>query len=96
MPKKSKLSTPDWIKEGYSSKADYEKAKGIDKKKSEGKTFTVRECPKCKSNDIGVVIGGTIGMWECRKCGFKSPSFLTMELGEDDFLKYMGEKQDGK
>ena len=34
-----KLATPDWIKEGYDSKEEYEKKKGIKGKKKEGKIF---------------------------------------------------------
>ena len=50
MPKKSKLSTPEWILEGYDSPAEYEKAKGISgKSKKAGKVFKIRECPKCVS-----------------------------------------------
>ena len=33
MAKKGKLETPTWIIEGYDSKADYEKAKGLSKTK---------------------------------------------------------------
>ena len=58
--KKAKVKTPDWILEGYDSKADYEKAKGLDKKpKKDGKTFKIRECPKCGSDDVGVVLSGS-------------------------------------
>jgi hypothetical protein len=59
MPK-AKLETPDWIKEGFDSKADWEKAHGSSKKKKEktddGKTFKVRKCPKCGSYDVNVVL----------------------------------------
>ena len=44
MAKKSKLSTPAWILEGYDSPAAYEKAKGIKKEKKSGKTFNIKEC----------------------------------------------------
>ena len=57
---KNKLSTPDWIKEGYESPAAYNKAKGIGgKKKKEGKTFKVRVCPKCGSDNVGLVLSGS-------------------------------------
>jgi len=76
------MKTADWILEGYDSKADYEKAKGIStKKKKEGKTFNIRECPKCKSDDVGVVIG-EVGTWQCRKCGHKGKDFIEKELTE--------------
>jgi len=73
MPK-NKLSTPDWIKEGYDSKQEYEKtrqkaeplatsstrsqSKGIDTKKKTDRTFKIRECPKCKSDNVRVVLTG--------------------------------------
>jgi len=37
MTKKSGLKTPDWITEGYDSKADWEKAKSIHKEKKQEK-----------------------------------------------------------
>jgi len=70
-----KLSTPDWVKEGYSSKAEYEKkwhsqvrpnssesqVKGIKSKKKEGKTFKIKKCPKCESDKIHVMLIGEEG-----------------------------------
>ena len=90
--RKSKLATPDWIREGYDSKVDYEKAKGISKKKSE-KTFNIKICPNCKSRDVGVVIGGQIGMWECHKCKFRTAGFPEMELNEEEFMKFLDEEE---
>ena len=52
-----KLATPDWVKEGYDSKADWEKAHGKSKEKKSGKTFKLRRCPKCKSDQVSVVLG---------------------------------------
>ncbi len=56
MPK-NKLKTPEWITKGYDSEADYNKAKGIDNKKKTGKTFKIRKCPKCDSDNVCVVVG---------------------------------------
>jgi len=36
----------------------------------------IRFCPKCKSKDIKLFAGGHVGMYECKKCGFRGPSFL--------------------
>ena len=58
MPK-GKLETPDWIKEGFDSKADWEKSHGSSKKKKKtdsGKTFKVKKCPECGSYDVNVVL----------------------------------------
>ncbi|MEJ2267778.1 MAG: hypothetical protein P8X70_01745, partial [Nanoarchaeota archaeon] len=59
MAKKKKLSTPAWILEGYDSPEEYNKAKGIDTKKKKGKTFRIRECPKCGSDDVGLVLSNS-------------------------------------
>ena len=91
MAKKSKLSTPAWITEGYDSEADYNKAKGISKEKKKGKTFKIRKCPKCDSDDVAVVMG-EVGMWECKKCGWKGIEISEKELTEDEFMKYLDEK----
>ncbi|MCK9595844.1 hypothetical protein M0R19_01525 [Candidatus Pacearchaeota archaeon] len=62
MAKKSKLATPDWIKEGYDSPEEYAKAKGKSvKKKTEEKTFKVKKCPECGSYDVNVILSGTGG-----------------------------------
>jgi ribosomal protein L37AE/L43A len=55
---KSKLATPDWIREGFDSKADWEKSHGGGKKKknTEEKTFKVKKCPKCGSYNVNVVL----------------------------------------
>lgn len=101
MAKKSKLSTPEWILEGYDSKEDYEKAKGISgKNKKEGKTFKIRVCPKCGSDDVGIVLSGsdseeesnTGKEWECRKCKWKGANVREKELSEDEFMKYLDER----
>jgi hypothetical protein len=54
-----KLATPDWVKEGFDSKADWEKKHKISgKKKStkEEKVFKLRICPKCGSDDVQIVL----------------------------------------
>ncbi len=101
MVKKAKVQTPAWILEGYDSPAEYNKAKGIkEEKKKEGKTFKIRECPKCKSDQVGVVISGsdseeesnTGREWECRKCKWKGKDVVKKELTEDELMKYLDEK----
>ncbi len=100
MAKKEKLSTPDWIKEGYDSEADYNKAKGIKKEKKNRRKFKVKECPKCGSDDVGVVLSGndseekgnTGKEWECHKCSWKGFNVKEKELSEEEFLKYLDEK----
>lgn len=56
-----------------------------------GKTFKIRECAKCGSDDVAVVIGD-VGMWKCKKCGWKGVDVVEKELTEDEFMKYLDEK----
>jgi len=113
------MKTPDWILEGFDSKADYEKAKGITSEKTQkskisgprnqriskissekGKTFKVRECPKCKSDDVGLVLSNSDAEegggkeWECRKCGWAGAGIEEKELTEDELMKYLDEKEE--
>ncbi len=96
--KKKKLSTPAWILEGYDSEADYNKAKGISNEKKKGKTFRIRECPKCGSYDVGLVLSNSDSEegggkeWECHKCKWKGKSVNEKELTEEKFMKYLDEK----
>ena len=96
--KKSKLSTPDWIKEGFDSPEAYAKSKGksTKSKKSEGKTFKLRICPKCKSDDVAVVLTGEEGKgireWECKKCKWVGKNIDEKELTEDEFMGYLDKK----
>ena len=98
MVKKNKLATPEWILEGYDSEEDYEKAKGLDKKKKSGKTFKIKECPKCGSDDVGIVLSNSDSEegggkeWECRKCKWSGTNIKEKELTEDEFMKYLDEK----
>ncbi len=99
MAKKSKLSTPDWIREGYDSPEEYAKATGKKvRKKKKGKTFTIRECPKCGSDDVGVVLSGKdseIGggeEWECHKCKWKGADIVKKEFTEDELMEYLDKK----
>lgn len=85
MPK-SKLKTPDWILKG---------GKPL-KKKKEGKTFRVRKCPECGSDEVIVVLSGEegkgTGEWECKKCKWMGKDIDEEELTEDEFMKYLDDK----
>lgn len=94
-----KLSTPDWIKEGYESPEAYAKAHGSSKSvksKAVGKTFKIRKCPKCGSSDVSVVLTGEEGKpskeWECKKCKWRGRNVKEEELSEEKFMKYLDEK----
>lgn len=57
------------------------------------KTFKVRRCPKCNSDNVRVVVGEEKkGEWECHKCGWKGRDINNEELSEEKFLKYLDEK----
>lgn len=94
-----KLETPDWIREGYDSKADWEKAKGIKGKKTRGKTHRIKVCPKCGSTGVQVVLGQEEGKgkseWECKACKWKGREPEEKELSDEEFLAHM-EKMAGK
>lgn len=104
--KKKGISTPAWITEGYESKEEYEKAnknssvktsktlkKGSLKENKNSKVFRIRECPKCKSDNVGVVVGqDTKDEWECRSCGWRGKDIVSKELDEDEFMKYLDER----
>jgi len=97
--KKLKLTTPTWILEGFDSEEDYEKSKGgVKKEKKKGKTFNLRRCPKCGSDDVGVVLSNSDSEtgggkeWECRKCKWKGANIDEQELTEDEFMKYLDDK----
>ena len=97
MAKKNKLSTPQWILDGYDSEEEYNKSKGVSSTKKKGKTFKIRECPKCSSDEVGVDItgeeckGGKCN-WECRKCKWKGQDIVEKELTEDELMEYMDKK----
>ena len=88
MANKSKLATQDWILKGGKKPI----------KKKEEKTFKIKECPKCKSDEVGIVItgeeckGGKCD-WECRKCKWKGANIIEKELTEDEFMKYLDDKK---
>jgi len=90
MAKKSKIKTPDWILEG--------KSENSGTKKKKGKTFKVRRCPKCNSDDVGLVLTNSDSEegggreWECHKCKWKGSDIKEEELSEDKFMKYLDEK----
>lgn len=82
MAKKGKLKTPDWILKGEDEPTE---------KKKKGKTFKVRRCPKCNSDELRVKMG-EVGLWECPKCEFSGKEVKEDELSEDEFMKYLDEK----
>ncbi|MFH1608006.1 MAG: hypothetical protein ABIA78_02635 [archaeon] len=73
---KNKLSTPDWIKEGYDSPAEYEKAKG---KTEEKKTDTQGRTPK-DFNQKSLQGAKTFKIRKCPECG----SFDVVVVTEKD------------
>ena len=92
------MKTPDWILEGFDSKADWEKKHGIKEEKKKGKTFKIRECPKCKSDDVGLVLSnsdsekGGGDNWKCNKCKWKGTDIEVKELSEKELMEHMDKK----
>jgi len=62
------------------------------------KTFSIRECPKCRSDDVGLVLSNSDAEegggkeWECRKCKWKGTNIVKKELTEDELMKYLDSK----
>ena len=96
MTKKNKLKTPEWILEGYGSEEEYNNKNGIKTKKKSGKTFKIRKCPECGSDEVGIVLTGEEGHgksdWECRKCKWTGKNIDERELNEEELMKYLDEK----
>ena len=63
MAKKPKIQTPEWVLKGYNSEKEYLGKTGK-KKPASGKVFKIKKCPKCKSNDVKVVLTGKEGSEE--------------------------------
>jgi Zn ribbon nucleic-acid-binding protein len=40
----------------------------------------VKICPKCEGEEVILVAGGTVGMFECKACGFQSSIFPEKEM----------------
>ena len=59
--------------------------------KNKLKKFVVKLCPNCNSDNVGVAVGGKIGMWECHKCGYHGSVFPEVEVDEEEFLKQFEE-----
>lgn len=51
------MKTPNWVLEGFNSEEEYNKKKGIKIEKKSGKTFKLKRCPKCKRDEVSVVVG---------------------------------------
>src|SRR4030042_202921 len=90
--KKGKLATPEWILKGYDSEDEYLKKTGKVVKKKTGKTFKIRRCPECGSDNVGVILGGEEGKgtrgWECHSCKWRGKNITEEEVDEDKFMKY--------
>ena len=92
------MKTPDWIIQGFDSKADWEKKQGVKSEKKKGKIFKIKVCPKCGSYDVGLVLSNSDSEtgggkeWECKKCKWKGKNISEKELTEDEFMKYLDER----
>tara|TARA_B100001971_G_C18137174_1_gene508299 strand:+ start:489 stop:869 length:381 start_codon:yes stop_codon:yes gene_type:complete len=61
--------------------------------KNKGKTFKLKRCPECGSDNVSVVVEREVkGMWECRECKWKGTNIKEDELSEEEFMKYLDEK----
>lgn len=78
-----KITTPDWILKG-SKKPN---------KENKDRSFKIKACPKCGSDNVGVILTGEEGKgngeWECKKCKWKGRDVKEEEVNEEEFLKRM-------
>jgi len=67
-------------------------------KKPNEKTFKIRRCPKCNGDNVNVVLTGEekkeTGEWECKKCKWHGKDIEEEELTEDEFMKYLDDKEE--
>lgn len=98
---KSKLKTPDWVLEGYDSPAEYAKAKGKSSPaKEKGKTFKIKVCPKCGSDDVAITLSNldseeesnTGKQWECKKCKWIGVNIKDKLLTEDELMAHLDKR----
>jgi hypothetical protein len=101
MEKKGKLATPDWIIEGYDSPEEYAKAKGKSSPaKKDNKTFKIKVCPKCSSDDVAITLSNldseeesnTGRQWECKKCKWTGITIKERQLTEDELMAHLDKK----
>lgn len=101
MAKKGKLSTPAWILEGYDSPAEYSKAHGKkETEKEKGKTFKIKVCPKCGSDEVSIKLSNmdfeeesnTGKLWECKKCGWTGQNIQEKNLTEEELMEHLDKK----
>lgn len=64
------------------------------KTSAQERTFKVRYCPKCSSDQVGILLGkeGRTKDWECKKCSWKGKDVVEKELNEDEFMQYLDER----
>lgn len=92
-----KLSTPNWIREGFDSKADWEKSQGKKTgKKLTGKTFKLKVCPECGNNNVNIVLVGEEGEkadnWQCRSCKWRGKNIEIKEVSAEELME-LGDKK---
>ena len=74
------------------SKSDKKNTKSKTSSKKSGKTFKIRKCPSCSSDDVAVVVGeDKKDEWKCNKCGWQGKNIIKEELSEEELLKYLDE-----
>lgn len=64
-------------------------------KSKKEKTFKVRRCPSCNSDNVEVVLGEegkNKGEWKCKKCDWKGKDIQEQVMTEDEFMKYLDDK----
>lgn len=53
----------------------------------------IKFCPKCGSENIKLVAGGNVGMYECKSCGFRGSIFPEATENERSKIKNKSKKK---
>lgn len=59
------------------------------------KKFKIKRCPKCKSDEVRVVLGEeSKGEWQCNKCGWSGKDIEEIEISEEELLNLYEESKE--
>lgn len=61
------------------------------KKQTKEKTFKIKICPECNSDNVSVVIGKP-GLWECKDCKYAGRIITEKEMSEEEYFEYLDKK----
>lgn len=51
----------------------------------------IKKCPRCKTANLVLWLGGVMGIYYCKKCQYKGPLVIEEEIKKEDLLKILDE-----